>query len=195
MPTHQGDRQMDKKLTSISDLMNEMGIDKDIAKKVTDNINNHSVSQSLTILRAKADLSQAEMAKKMGVSQSFISKLEVASNDQIKFGDFNKFVNALGYDTTLTISKPQNIVQKIKNTYNQLFALTKELQNYAVDDEAILQSIAKFELEATHNMLNLASALIESSASKLNKIHPQQEPQIILEDSIVSQKKKELVTA
>lgn len=186
---------MDKKLTSISDLMNEMGIDKDIAKKVTDNINNHSVSQSLTILRAKADLSQAEMAKKMGVSQSFISKLEVANNDQIKFGDFNKFVNALGYDTTLTISKPQNIVQKIKNTYNQLFALTKELQNYAVDDDAILQSIAKFELEATHNMLNLASALIESSASKLNKIHPQQEPQIILEDSIVSQKKKELVTA
>lgn len=186
---------MGKKITSVSELMNEMGIDKDIAKKISENINNHSVSQKLSILRAKADLSQAEMAKKMGVSQSFISKLEVASNDQIKFGDFNKFVNALGYETTLTISRPQNIAQKIKNTYNQLSNLLNDLQQYAVDDDAILQGIAGFEQEAARNMLNLASALIESSSSKIEKIHPQQEPQIILEDSIVSCKKKDLITA
>lgn len=186
---------MDKKSAKISDLLNEMGIDKEIVKGVEKNIKNHSISQGLTTLRAKADLTQAEMAKKMNVSQSFISKLEVASNDQIKLGDFAKFVAALGYETTLTISKPQNIAQKIKNTYNQLSTLLNELQQYAVNDDAILQSIAKFELEATHNMLNLASALIESSASKLNKIHPQQEPRIILEDSIVENKKKDLTLA
>ena len=107
----------------------------------------------------------------------------------------NKYVAALGYETTLVISKPQNIAQKIKNTYNQLSALLAELQKYAVDDEAILQGIAKFELEATHNLFNLASALLESSSSKLNKIHPQQEPQIILDDSIVENKKKNLALA
>lgn len=183
---------MKKKINSVSDLLKNMGINKDSRKKVEAQIENHSISQYLTILRVKNNLSQAGMAKKMGVSQPCISRLEYASNDQIKFGDFAKFVAALGYETTLTISKPQNIAQKIKNTYNQLYTLLKELQQYAVNDEAILQSIAKFELEATQNMLNLASALIESSASKLNKIHPQQEPKIILEDSIVENKKKDL---
>lgn len=186
---------MAKKIESVSELLKDMGIDEDVRNNIDKEIENHSLSKNLAILRVKNNLSQAEMAKKMGVSQPCISRLEVASNDQIKFGDFAKFVAALGYETTLTISKPQNIAQKIKNTYNQLSKLLKDLQQYAVDDDAILQSIAKFELEATQNMLNLASALIESSASKLNKIHPQQEPQIILEDSIVSQKKKELVTA
>lgn len=183
---------MDKKFNSVSDLLKDMGIDKDIVKRVDKEIEDHSLAKKLTILRIKNDLSQAEMAKKMGVSQPCISRLEYASNDQIKLGDLNKYIAALGYETTLVISKPQNIAQKIKNTYNQLSALLTELQKYAVDDESILQGIAKFELEATHNMLNLASALIESSSSKLKKIHPQQETQIILDDSIVESKKKNL---
>ena len=172
-----------------------MGFDDNVRNDINKKIADHSLAKGLTILRTKADLSQAEMAKKMGVSQPCISRLEYAKNDQIKLGDLNKYVAALGYETTLIISKPQNIAQKIKNTYNQLSALLTELQKYAVDDEAILQGIAKFELEATHNMLNLASALIESSSSKLKKIHPQQEPQIILDDSIVESKKKNLAFA
>lgn len=186
---------MDKKINSVSDLLKDMGFDDNVRNDINKKIADHSLAKGLTILRTKADLSQAEMAKKMGVSQPCISRLEYAKNDQIKLGDLNKYVAALGYETTLIISKPQNIVQKIKNTYNQLSALLTELQKYAVDDESILQGIAKFELEATHNMLNLASALIESSSSKLKKIHPQQETQIILDDSIVESKKKNLAFA
>ena len=183
---------MDKKITSVSELLKDMGIDDVARKNVDKEIENHILGKNLMILRMKNNLSQAEMAKKMGVSQPCISRLEYASNDQIKLGDLNKYVAALGYETTLVISKPQNIAQKIKNTYNQLSALLTELQKYAVDDKSILQGIAKFELEATHNMLNLASALIENSSSKLKKIHPQQETQIILDDSIVESKKKNL---
>ena len=171
--------------------MNEMGIDKETASKVAENVKNHSISQNLTVLRAKTNLSQAEMAKKMKTSQSFISKLESASNDQIKMDDMCTYLATLGYETTISISKPQNIAQKIKSTYNQLSELLAELQKYAVNDDSILKGIAKFELEATHNMLHLASALLESSSSKLKKIYPQPEPQIILDDSIVESKKKE----
>ena len=183
---------MDKKINSVSDLLKDLGFDDDIRNSINKKIEDHSLGKGLTILRTKADLSQEEMAKKMGVSQSRISRLEYASNDQIKLGDLNKYVAALGYETTLVISKPQNIAQKIKNAYNQLSALLTELQKYAVEDEAILQGIAKFELEATHNLFNLASALLESSSSKMKKIHPQQETQIILDDSIVETKKNNL---
>lgn len=107
LATHPQEINMDQRLSTISDLMNEMGIEKATAKKVTENIKNYSISQNLTILRARANISQAEMAKKMNTSQSFISKLEGASNDQIKVDDMCAFFAALGYETTITISKPQ----------------------------------------------------------------------------------------
>lgn len=185
---------MDQRISTISDLMNDMGIEKETAKQVTENIKNYSISQYLTILRAKANLSQAEMAKKLRTSQSFISKLESASNDQIKIDDMCSFLAALGYETTITIARPQNIAQKIKSTYCQLVDLVKDLQKYAVNDETILKGVASFEIEATHNMLNLASMLIESSSAKLEKIHPRQEPQIILQNENVNKPKKELVS-
>jgi transcriptional regulator with XRE-family HTH domain len=185
---------MEQRISTISDLMNEMGVEKETAKQVTENIKNYSISQNLTILRAKANLSQSEMAKKMKTSQSFISKLESASNDQIKVDDMCSFLTTLGYETTITISKPQNIAQKIKASYCQLVDLVKDLQKYAVNDDAILEGIASFEIEATHNMLNLASMLIESSSAKLDKIHPRQEPQIILQNENLNKTKKELVS-
>jgi transcriptional regulator with XRE-family HTH domain len=185
---------MDQRISTISDLMNEMGVEKETAKQVTENIKNYSISQNLTILRAKANLSQSEMAKKMKTSQSFISKLESASNDQIKIDDMCSFLATLGYETTIMISKPQNIAQKIKASYCQLVDLVKELQKYAVNDDAILEGIASFEIEATHNMLNLASMLIESSSAKLDKIHPRQEPKIILQNENMNKTKKELVS-
>lgn len=181
---------MDQRISTISDLMNEMGVEKETAKQVTENIKNYSISQNLTILRAKANLSQSEMAKKMKTSQSFISKLESASNDQIKVDDMCTFLATLGYETTITISKPQNIAQKIKASYCQLVDLVKELQKYAVNDDAILEGIASFEIEATQNMLNLASMLIESSSAKFDKIHPRQEPQIILQNENVNKPEK-----
>lgn len=186
---------MEKNLTTISDLMNEMGVEKRIAKETTEHIKNHSISQNLTILRAKADLSQSEMAKKMNTSQSFISKLESASNDQIKVDDMCSYLATLGYETTITISKPQNIAQKIKGTYSQLVNLVKELQKYAVDDDCILEGVASFETEAAHNMLNLASMLIESSSAKLEKIHPADEPKIVLDNISINRKEKDLVLA
>lgn len=185
---------MEQRISTISDLMNEMGVEKETAKQVTENIKNYSISQYLTILRAKANLSQSEMAKKMKTSQSFISKLESASNDQIKVDDMCSFLTTLGYETTITISKPQNIAQKIKASYCQLVDLVKELQKYAVNDDAILEGIASFEIEATQNMLNLASMLIESSSAKLDKIHPRQEPQIILQNENVNKPKKVLAS-
>ena len=83
---------MDKKITSVSELLKDMGIDDDARKNVDKEIENHILGKNLMILRIKNDLSQAEMAKKMGVSQPCISRLEYASNDQIKLGDLNKYV-------------------------------------------------------------------------------------------------------
>ena len=118
---------MDKKITSVSELLKDMGIDDDARKGIDKEIENHILGKNLMILRMKNNLSQAEMAKKLGVSQPWISRIEYANNDQIKLGDLNKYISALGYETTLVISKPQNIAQKIKNTYNQLSALLTEL--------------------------------------------------------------------
>jgi len=173
---------MDKKITKTSELAKELGFDEAERKSIDEQIDNRSVSRKLTVLRAKSGLSQAEIAKKLNTSQSSISKLEYATDDQIKIDEMSKYLAALGYEMTIAISKPQNIAQKIRNSYNHLILLFRELQKYAVNDEDILEGIADFELEATKNMLNLASSLIESSSSKIKKIEPREEPKVILND-------------
>ena len=52
---------MDKKFNSVSDLLKDMGIDKDIVKRVDKEIEDHSLGKKLTILRMKNNLSQAEI--------------------------------------------------------------------------------------------------------------------------------------
>ena len=58
----------------------------------------------------------------------------------------------------------------------------------------LLEGQLDFETEAARNVLDLASMLIESSSAKLDKIHPRQEPRIILQNEIVNKTKKELVS-
>lgn len=55
---------MDKKFNSVSDLLKDMGFDENIRNDINKKIADHSLAKGLTILRTKADLSQAEMAKK-----------------------------------------------------------------------------------------------------------------------------------
>ena len=77
---------MDKKFNSVSDLLKDIGIDKDIVKRVDKEIEDLSLGKKLTILRIKNDLSQTETAKKWecrnpafpGLNTQAMTKLNLA---------------------------------------------------------------------------------------------------------------------
>lgn len=56
-------------------------------------------------LREELEMSQAELAKKMGVSQPAIAAIE-ARGDEIKLASLKKYVEALGGKLSLSVEMP-----------------------------------------------------------------------------------------
>src|SRR4051812_33145895 len=59
----------------------------------------------LLALRAAAGISQEDMAKKLGCTQSRISKLESSNDADWRFGDVIKYISAVGYRTEIVFFK------------------------------------------------------------------------------------------
>lgn len=173
---------MAKLVTKVSELAAELGFNQKEMQAIDKQVSERSLSRMLTVLRSKEDLSQAQMATKLNVSQSFISKLENATNDQMNLSDIGKYLSNLGYEMTINISKPKPISQRIIQAYARLTSLFSEFQKCARDDNDILIGMAKFESEAARNVMILAQQLVESSTSKLKKITVTEKPRIVIDD-------------
>lgn len=64
------------------------------------------VAHLIEDLRIKAGLTQAQLAKKAGVSQPMIARLERGDQDRIPtLSTINKVFRALGYEVDLVVSK------------------------------------------------------------------------------------------
>lgn len=82
---------------SVKELLKGIGISKDTAKSVEENIKKNTIAQELITRRTLANLTQKELAKRMGVSERTVARIENAGNDAQKMGDIKAFANALGY--------------------------------------------------------------------------------------------------
>lgn len=129
-----------------------------------------TISSTLAIKRIEENLTQVELANKLGASQSFVSKIENADNDQINFGDVSKYLNALGYQAGLEIIKPATITEKIKQTFAKLVDQVEEFQNLECDDKVVLQEMLKFDNIMIKHLNKLSLELVKSSEKKLEKI-------------------------
>lgn len=166
----------------ISELSAALGFSKTEQDKIDSVVENRSLSRCLTVMRVKSGLTQTEMAKKIGISQSNISKLEHSSNDQITITDVAKYVQALGYELKLTIGKPKPLTEQIIHTHQHMIDLCQKLERTERDDKNILEGLADFERVAAENMVNLAAMFLKCSKSKYNKLHRHTHPEICVEE-------------
>jgi len=64
------------------------------------------IARIIEDLRLKSGLTQAQLAKKAGVSQPMIARLERGDQDRVPtLSTINKVLSALGYEADLTIKK------------------------------------------------------------------------------------------
>lgn len=173
---------MGETITKISDLAKGLGFGDKALQAIEKKVHERSMSRMLTVLRVKAGLSQKEVALKMGVSQSAISKLENAANDSVTFADAGRYLSAIGYEMTVNASKPKTIAERIRGSYLHLIKLFEEFQDCRRDDPEILIGMAKFESEAAKNVLFLASKLIDNCSSKIALAEVLTEPRLQVDD-------------
>ena len=82
---------------SVKELLKGIGISKDTAKSVEDNIKKNTIAQELIARRTLANLTQKELAQKMGVSEKVVARIEETTNEKQTIGDIKAYANALGY--------------------------------------------------------------------------------------------------
>ena len=71
---------------SVKELLKGIGISKYTAKSVEDNIKKNMIAQELITRRTLANLTQKELADKMGVSEKAVARIEDTPNEKQTMG-------------------------------------------------------------------------------------------------------------
>jgi len=111
----------------------------------------------LTSMRNANGLNQKQLAEKMGISTSKISRFEDTADDNLKFGDIRAYVKALGmnmsilFDST-TLPAAQRIKQHIFAVHALLEKLC-EISKEAGESDEITRKIKEFYGDVLFNFL------------------------------------------
>ena len=155
---------MKKKFNSVLEMVREMSEDKSLAADFEKRIAAKTLVKKLFTLRQIKGLSQQEMAKKLGWSQSRVSKLESAEDSDLRFGDIIAWLAVLDLELGIIISpREASAVSKVKHHAFAIKRVTDQLADMAAGDNAITKGVAQFFGEAAFNLVSM----LQQSAKKL----------------------------
>jgi len=103
------------------------------------------LSKKLTAMRSVKGISQQDMAKSVGRSQSWVSKFENACDDDLTIGDVRAYMNAIGLEFVPSAKKHgATLVDEVKML---AFAIRKKLHalaETAEEADGLVEHIANF---------------------------------------------------
>lgn len=82
---------------SVMELLKGMGLSRKTVNAVEDKIEQSTIARELVVRRTKANLTQKELADKMGVSEKAVARIEETPNEKQTMGNIKAYANALGY--------------------------------------------------------------------------------------------------
>ena len=109
---------------------------------------------SLAVIRAVAGMSQAELAAKLGCSQSKVSKLESGTDAGVTFGELAAILDATGHRAKVLLLPAGGLVEEVKSHAHAIKQLLDELVALAGTDGVMVSAAAQFMDEAASNLLS-----------------------------------------
>jgi len=160
---------------SVSDLVKSLASDEEFKQLAIDEIEGRQIAKLLFFLRCKRSLSQKEMAKKIGCSQSQISKIESSHNKDLSVKDLLAYGEVFDLQLDVGYNDPSTkIVDHIKYHAFKMKGALDRLCELAKDDPALIKGVKNFFGEAFVNVL----VLIAESYKKLPKEKKEKEPTV-----------------
>lgn len=154
MKSWKGVKGMAKRYSSVLDMVRDTA-SAEFAEQAESYLGERQVSRILYGLRCKADLSQTQLAKRVGTSQSRISKLEQSTDQNMKLGDLEAYAEALGMQVQIRFSRPMTAVDRIKSSALEIKEQFVLLAKLAQDDHKIREGVGDFFLEYLWNVFYL----------------------------------------
>ena len=146
---------MTKDITNVSELLRKEGLDKDFRKEVKEEIAKKSLSKFLFILRCEHNLTQKQLADKIGCTQSKISKIESANDNELSVQNLLDYAKALKLDLEIGYrSKNAKIADLIKYHAIKIKTYLEYLSSLAQGDSQLDESIGKFHDEVLFDIIN-----------------------------------------
>ena len=133
----------------------ELGCEKETAELVYQRIQARRLVKMLTAERVRHNLSQKEIAAKMGCSESKISRMESSNDVDLNFGDILAYARAAGINMSVLFddSTLPNAT-RIKHCVFAIASMLQHLTDLAKDeDDSIRNAINKFQVEVLMNFL------------------------------------------
>lgn len=150
-----------RKYTSVADLMRGEGVSRGIQKKVKELEGETRVADHLAQLRQAAGITQEEMAKLLGVTQSAISKLESAKDVDLTLGEIQGYARATDQRIGLAFGKPLTHVQSVKCHAMAMKQDLEGLAQIANRHDELEKDIQGFFGEAFFNILTILAECSE----------------------------------
>lgn len=106
--------------------------------------------------RRKAGLSEAEVARRMGVSRSKVCRMTATYDDNLTWGDIRAYAEAVGLSISVLFDRDGDTATKIKHCVfeiGRMLGHLVELAKQSKEDPAIIAGIDRFHREVLLNML------------------------------------------
>lgn len=145
----------DTRYDSVSAMLNEVASEDSAltATEFDEYIAERELVKDLTILRSACHLSQEDIAVKLGHTQSWVSKLENGTDNDLRIGDLRAYLSALGLEFRPGVRKQgATIVDEVKLLAFAIRQKLIALAELAKEGDGMVEYIARFFGDAFHNI-------------------------------------------
>lgn len=146
-----------RRFKSVADLVHAEVDEPAVQKALAEIENQTRLVAKLALLRQQAGLTQTEMAKRMGVTQSAVSKLESGADDDLTVRELREYARQTQQRIGLMFGRPINHVEAVKLHAFQIRAHLTALAGLAQKHSELEQAIQGFFGEAFFNILTILS--------------------------------------
>jgi transcriptional regulator with XRE-family HTH domain len=144
-----------RRYTSVEELMRVEGVSDEVQKHFKEIVNATRVVHQLAHLRHIAGLTQEEMAEKLGISQSAVSKLETGRDEDLTLAQIREYAKVSGQRICIVFGKPLQHVEAVKICANGMRHHLSALASIAHKGEEMEKEIQAFFGEAFFNILDI----------------------------------------
>ena len=146
-----------RRYSSIADLLSKEGAGEEIRRQVSSLNAETVVVRRLVALRAGAGMTQSDLAKKLGCTQSRISKIEASKDADITLGVIRDYVQATESRIGIFCGKRVSHVEAVKNHALSIRHHLESLADIAQKHDELEPHIQAFFGEAFFNILSILS--------------------------------------
>jgi len=133
---------------SVSDLLRDVVPDEEFHLAFDELVARRKLIKQLLAMRAAKGMSQKDVAAKMCCTQSRVSKLENANDDDVRLGDLRGYADVVGCEL-IAWPMPQDMtpVDKVKCHTHAIKKHMDDLAQLARADDKIAEGVARFFYE------------------------------------------------